>query len=215
MLSRAFWEYIEETDTELFRAAAGFMRTYSLLIQFEMDFQAASSTELGLIPINNSNGHITFEKFVAFVAPFAELPDSCVSPRYYYGELRLTRLNWLARIFLKKLTFHHIHAQWGSCLNRILAPFITIFVILSTILNAMQVELSVQSLPYELGSWNAFSGASRWFCIIVLFLAALILLVFTGLILFMFVHDIWFARSVLREKKRSHLAASQMKSGIV
>jgi hypothetical protein len=216
MLSRAFWEYIEHEDEEVFRAAAGFMRTYSFLIRFDIDFRKVTSTDLGLIPVSNCDEDITFEKFATFIAPFADLPDSFVSPRYHCGELRLTRLNWLARIFLRKLTFHHIHAQWGSCLNRILAPFITVFVILSTILNAMQAELAAQGLPYELSSWTAFSETSRWFSVLVLFLSALILLTFIGLMLFMFVHDQWFARAVLRAKNNSHVrAASEMKSGVV
>lgn len=38
MLSRAFWEHIEQEYEEVFRAAAGFMRTHSLLIQFRVIF---------------------------------------------------------------------------------------------------------------------------------------------------------------------------------
>jgi hypothetical protein len=188
----------------------------NVLFRYKIDFRKATSAELGLISVSDCNKHITFEKFVTFLTPFADLQDSCTSPRYHYGELRLTRLNWLVRIFLGKLTFHHIHAQWGSCLNRILTPFIMVFVILSTILNTMQVELAAQSLPYEPGPWTAFSKTSRWFSVIVLFLSALILFAFVGLILFMFFHDQWFARAVLREKRKSQVrAALEMKSGVV
>ncbi|KAG8413007.1 hypothetical protein J3458_013428 [Metarhizium acridum] len=214
MLSRAFWEYIEVADRELFEAAAGFMRTYRFLIQVDLDFRRAAE-DMGLIPTSSCNERLTFEEFAAFITPFADLPDKCVSPRYQYGELRLTRLNWLARIFLEKLTFHHINAQWGSCLSRILAPFIAIFVMLSTILSAMQVELAAQSLPHESSELPPFAEASRRFSVLVLFLVTLVLLFFLGLVIFMCCHDLWFARSVLRRKHRAQTQkAGEMKSGV-
>jgi hypothetical protein len=193
------------------------MRSYTYLIQHESDFKKAVSSELGLIPAyTDDDSKITFEAFAEFMAPFEQVVDACVAPRFTYGELRLTRLNWLARVVLGKLTFHHMHAQWGSCLNRILAPFITVFVVLSTILNAMQVELAVQNLPRESGPWGDFAKASRWVAVVVLVLVALILVVFGGLVLFMFSHDLYFTRAVLRKKKALKISAAlQMKSGVV
>lgn len=214
MLSRAFWEYIEGADKELFHAAAGFMRTYWSFIQVDLDFRMATE-DMVLVPTSSCGERLTLEEFLSFITPFADLPDNQVSPRYHYGELRLTRLNWLARIFLGKLTFHHINAQWGSCLSRILAPFIAIFVIISTILNAMQVGLAVQSLPHESSDGTLFAETSRWFSILVPFLVFLILLLLVGLIIFMCSHDLWFARSVLRRKRKSLVGeAGEMRSGV-
>ena len=119
----------------------GFLRTYSYLIRYEVDFTLAQ--EIGLIPKRESSDGregITSETFTRFISYFSDCEDMLVSPRYTYGELRLTRLNFYSRIFLGKLTYHHIEAQWGPFLNSALAPFITAFVLVSVILNAMQVE---------------------------------------------------------------------------
>jgi len=45
---------------------------------------------------------ITFKKFVDFLETFAQLGDDAVSKRFTFGELCLSRLNMLARLFLGK-----------------------------------------------------------------------------------------------------------------
>ena len=154
----------------MWQAAAGFMRTYAYLVKYEIDFRKAQSDELGLIPTHDGENAITYERFAQFIAPFAELDDDRVRPRYQYGEMRLTRLNWFARFLMGRLTYHHIHAQWHEYLGRFLAPFLAVFLLLSTALTAMQVELAVQSIPQGSGSWYAFSRVSRWVSVLVLIL---------------------------------------------
>jgi hypothetical protein len=214
LLSHAFWEYVQTND-KLCQAVGGFLRTYSYLIRYETDFRLASSDALSLIPADDGTEQITFERFAKFIAPFAQLEDSSVNPRYHYGELRLTRLNFCARLFLKKLTFHHIDAQWGSYLGRFFGPILSIFAVFSVILSAMQVELAVQSSPPVLDHWSAFSDASRWFSIVTVISAAIGILLLSVLILFMFVHDIWFARTVLHQKKIQSVPDAAFKSGVV
>jgi hypothetical protein len=154
MLSSAFWEYA--ADTDIGRDATGFMRTYTHLIKYEIDFEKAQS--MNLIPTEK---HITYEGFAMFIEAFEPLDDEVVSARYRYGEMRLTRLNWCARLYLRKLTFHHIHAHWNEYIGSILGPVLTIFVLVAAALNAMQVELAVQSTPQSFGSWLAFSRMCR------------------------------------------------------
>jgi hypothetical protein len=191
------------------------MRTYAYLIKFEIDFRKAQSAELGLIPTDDKVP-ITYERFAAFIAPFAELDDDRVKPRYHYGEMRLTRLNWFARFLLGKLTYHHIHAQWNEYLGRFLAPFLTVFILLSTALNAMQVELAVQSAPKGFRNWDTFSQMCRWVSIIILVLVLVISTLLIFLVLFMFIHDQIFAQKVLHQK-RSKVKKSKagLKSGVV
>lgn len=139
LLSHAFWEFLTTQPVELRRAITGFVRTYSYLIRYECDFRLATSDEhqLALIPKDDGSvsadgsDHITFERFARFIAAFQKLPDDSVSPRYRYGELRLSRLNMCAPIFLGKLTPHHIDAQWGAYLGRFLAPILSVFAVLS------------------------------------------------------------------------------------
>jgi hypothetical protein len=215
LLSSAFWEYIQKTDIEVWQAAAGFMRTYTYLIKFEIDFRKAQSTELGLIPTDDKDP-ITYERFAAFIAPFAELDDDRVRPRYYYGEMRLTRLNWFARFLLGRLTYHHIHTQWNEYLGRFLAPFLTVFILLSTALSAMQVELAVQSAPQGSGNWDAFPQMCRWVSIIVLILVLVVSTLLIFLVLFMFIHDQNFVQKILRDKRSKYKKPETiLKSGVV
>ena len=225
LLSYAFWKFLNTQPVELRRAITGFVRTYAYLVRYECDFRLATSNEhhLALIPKDDGSvsadgsDHITFERFARFIAAFQKLPDGSVSPRYRYGELRLSRLNMCARIFLRKLTFHHIDAQWGAYLGHFLAPLLSIFAVLSVALSAMQVELGVQgSLQYSLPKWTHFAYVSRWFSCLILVIIVITALFFSLLIAFMALHDIWFARSVLQQRRRAPAEISNgFKSGVV
>ncbi|KAF1990169.1 hypothetical protein K402DRAFT_371200 [Aulographum hederae CBS 113979] len=216
LLSHAFWEYIGETDKELWKTLAGFMRTYAYLIQFEVDFCKAQSQELGLIPArDDGQDPITFERFTTFIAPFSKIHDSEVSPRFHFGELRLTRLNMLARVFLRKATYHHINAQWSTYLGTFMTPFLTVFVILNTVLTAMQVDLGVLNLPQVSNSWGVFAVACRWFSVLTILLVAAALIFIFIVIVFMLIHDQVFSYKVRQAKKKDTIAAAQLKSGVV
>lgn len=216
MLSHSFWEFLEKNDAELWKACAGFMRTYSFLIQHEVDFKRASG-DLGLIPADDGVDSITYERFAEFIEPFMDLDDTSVSPRFAFGELRLTRLNILTRIFLWKMTYHHIHAQWSTYLGRFLAPFFTLFILLTTISSSMQVELAVEALPYNSGQSSTFSRISRWFSITVLILVVCTLLLYFLLVTIMVIHDFCFAKAMeYRKRTRGcQYTVSEMKSGVV
>jgi hypothetical protein len=214
LLSSAFLQYLGAKDREAFKAAVGFLRSYSCLIHYETDFREAQDN-LHLIPKKKGQNDITFEEFAKFIGQFADIKDDSVTPRYQYGELRLTRLNLLVRVLFKRLTFFHINAQWNIFFGRLLTPFLTLFLILATALTAMQVELAVQGLKDESGSWVLFSRASRYFSVVVIFSVAIAILASLILGLVMAIHDFTFARSVLRHKKTSVDDAAMRKSGIV
>lgn len=129
--------------------------------------------------------------------------------------MRLTRLNWFARFLLRRLTYHHIHAQWNEYLSRVLAPFLAVFLLLSTALSAMQVELAVQSAPQVSGSWDTFLQMCRWVSIVVLVLILLLSALYIFLILFMLIHDQIFAQKVLRLKRsRQNTLEAGLRSGV-
>lgn len=165
------------------------MRTYSYLIRYESEFTIA--IEKGLIPhLDSGKDEITWDSFAQLIGCFDRYGDDSVSPRYSYGELRLTRLNFYSRIFLRKLTFHHVDAQWGSFISHAITPFIVVFAILALALNAMQVELAVQGNEHLESTWATFASISKWTAVIILFfvLGAIVFLIM--LISIMFFHDI-------------------------
>jgi hypothetical protein len=223
LLSHAFWHYYltsarsplpHPLRADAIKAALGFIRTYSYLIRHETDFRLAQREEYCLIPAD-----VTWTRFARFIAAFESIDNELVSPRYAYGELRLTRLNFYTRIFLfPKLTFHHIHAQWRAFFENFVAPLLVIFVILSLVLNAMQVELAAQG-PGDVGSsWASFASVCRWASVCALLFMAIITMTLISLFTFFFLHDIYFARRVLREERsRGPMPTFQqrMKSGVV
>ena len=170
MLSRAFWEYIAEADPDVLKASLGFMRTYCYLIRYDVDFQMA--IESRLIP-KVGNDALDFESFAEFILQFEEIPDDGVCPRYAYGSIRLTRLNYLALITLGRPAYFAVRPQYGDYISHSLVPIITLFVVISTILSSMQVALAVQD-PDAAASWDAFTKVSKWFAIVVIFLVVLL-----------------------------------------
>ncbi|KAL8819764.1 MAG: hypothetical protein Q9191_007662 [Dirinaria sp. TL-2023a] len=195
------------------------MRSYSYLVYSGIDFKLA--VEKGLLPSDTRTAagedKITWNSFARLIASFEKYGDEDVSPRYHYGELRLSRLNFYSRIFLGKLTFHHIDAQWGAFLNRAIAPFIVVFAVVAVILNAMQVELAVQNCNKVQSSWAKFANASKWLAVVVLIFVMLVIVFISVLITFMFFHDLWFAKNVMRGKKKNLPGTSwkTKKSGVV
>ncbi|KAI0478458.1 hypothetical protein GGR56DRAFT_630399 [Xylariaceae sp. FL0804] len=199
LLSQAFWRFLPQ-DHEIYRAARGFLRTYAFLIHYECDFQRATSPELRLIPPDDGYTPITFERFAELISHVARIPDDETSPRYGYGELRLTRLNKLAKVFLGKMTFHHVEPQLGSFIGSYLAPFLTFFAVVSVALSAMQVQLATQTGNDGDGSWTAFTMTSRWFSISALLLIVILVGSVLGLFFFVLLHECLFARRLIRQR---------------
>ncbi|KAJ6256417.1 hypothetical protein Dda_8918 [Drechslerella dactyloides] len=167
LLSAAFWDWIAQADPEVFKAAAGLMRSYAFLIQSEADYRLANDDRSPLLPLAMGKTTEDFEKFVRFIDQFAHLADDELSPRYSYGELRLSRLNWLIRFLFIKVTFFHVNGEWGPIFMNILAPLIAVFAVLSILLTTMQVGLAAQSST-STDSWQAYIGVCRWFSVVVL-----------------------------------------------
>ncbi|KAG7285032.1 hypothetical protein NEMBOFW57_009650 [Staphylotrichum longicolle] len=208
--SPAFWNYLGSADADdaekrwpLYKACIGFMRSYYLLIKYEIDFKQAC--DLHLIP-KKANGTLpTYEEWCEFIVPFARAGDDRVSRRYHYGELRLTRINRTAFFFKGKLAYFHIYPQWGSFLKHTLAPIVTIFAVCSVVLNAMQVGLSAVAMlqaPPD-GLWPNFVAVSIWFSVILMTgIAAGLVAVLLGISI-MGLKDLVRGNSVRRQKKKN------------
>lgn len=216
LLSHAFWQYLASQPRDLRQSIIGFVRSYSHLIRYESDFRIAMRADHSLIPNDDGEEPITWDRFATFIAWFEKIGDDRVNPRYHYGELRLTRLNFYTRIFLPKMTFHHIHAQWRPFLGQMFTPLISSFAIFTIILNAMQVELAAEAVTEKRYQWLSFVRFSRRMSILILVLTGFITAIFGTTVIFLFVHDIWFARSVIKENRRGQIKHEKpMKSGVV
>lgn len=216
LLSHAFWQYLASQPRNLQESIIGFVRSYGYLIRYESDFRIAMRAEHSLIPHDDGEEPITWDRFATYITWFDKIGDDRVNPRYYYGELRLTRLNFYTRILLPKMTFHHIHAQWRSFLGQMFTPLLSSFAVLTIILNAMQVELAAEAILDESYQWPSFVRFSRRMSVSVLALTGFITAMFGTTVIFLFIHDIWFARSVIKENRKGQLKLENpMKSGVV
>jgi hypothetical protein len=217
--SQAFWTYLKGAQEELYQACLGFMRSYYMLIQYEIDFQEAC--ELRLIPPKQNGERPTYEEWCEFIAPFARVSDEDVNRRYRYGELRLSRINRAALLFKGNLAYFHIYPQWGSFLEHTLAPIITIFAVCSVVLNSMQVSLAAIETGNEVkaealsGAWSKFISASLWFPVVVMVSIAVILVAALVGMGIMAVKDLFRGNYVRELKKRGDPNAGTRSHGMV
>ncbi len=134
---------------------------------------------------------------VRLFAKFRSCPDSEVSPRYRYGELRLGRLNFWAKIFLRRFVFHKVqtHYAYNVYFARFYAPIIFLFAFFTVILSAMQVDLTVNP-PSDQDNpvgWKAFGTLSRWFGVVAIACAVTFSAGLLALLGFMAAREIVFA----------------------
>jgi hypothetical protein len=159
------------------RMALGFLRSYAHLIRHESDFLIAQNQHL--IPTN-----ISYTAFEFFISHFLDVPNHAVAPRYHYGQLGLTRLNFAVRLLRPStaLTLHKFlwHQPWYyQELERWAAPLLFLFAAFSLILSSMQVVL--QALGDN--TWQAFVKVSWGFSVaVVLFIITAGVSVVVGLI---------------------------------
>ena len=155
------------SSSHICRSALGYLRSYSFLVQHESDYLIAQRADL--IPKD-----ITYQAFRHFILPFRSIPDEAVSPRYHFGQLRLTRLKYAIRL-LRPLSLgntrvyhHNCYWQTGACLRRSGTPLLFLFAAFSVILSAMQVTLAALAQD----TWPAFVRASWGFSVTAIILIA-------------------------------------------
>lgn len=166
---------------KILQGARGLLRTYYHLIKYESDFDIAQTSRL--LPQD-----VTWEEFADFIGGSQLIRDSEVSPRFTYGELRLTRLNFWSRFFLKRWRYEEGLPQYGAFFNEFYGHILFVFAVFSLILSALQVELAAESLVDD--KWSGLWYTSRYASIICLVL--LILLAFNlAMVLIAMLADEW------------------------
>ncbi|KAI2694840.1 hypothetical protein CBS147333_8668 [Penicillium roqueforti] len=204
LLSHAFWQfYLADRNSkipnyqqqEIAKAVLGFMRSYAYLIRHKSDFILATNDNHRLLPKK-----ITYSSFVKFITAFEEICDDSVSPRYKFGELRLSRLNFWTKIFLGRLMYHKVHGQYGAYFAHSYGTLLFIFAVFSVLLSAMQVALAV--VPLE-GGWSVFAYTSRGFAIFTIICVALIIISLLSVFIVLSSREILYAVNDLILKRRT------------
>lgn len=177
----------------------GYLRSYFYLITHESDFHIAR--ELRLIPHD-----VTWVQLSNFLSGLGGVTDLDVAGRFHYGEIRLTRLNFYSKLILRKFYFHRVHGQYGAYFETFYGPLLFTFGTLSLLLNAMQVEMSVEQVNLKdqwLGVWDACRGFSIMCLLLVLVLSLWLAVLF----LYKLVNEWVYALSQHRIRKAPSLTA--------
>ncbi|KAE8446801.1 hypothetical protein EG329_011578 [Mollisiaceae sp. DMI_Dod_QoI] len=153
---------------QLYEAACSFLLSYAWLVRHESDLRIAH--EKGLLPDN-----INWSTWTEFIGDFLEHIDlqslNSVSPRFQYGELRLSRLNKIYR--LTRFNWRDIirgymaaSTWYQDFFARNFAWLLAIFAVMSVALSAMQVVVGLAR------GGQAFANASYGFSVASLVVAA-------------------------------------------
>ncbi|KAI1164286.1 hypothetical protein F5B18DRAFT_256378 [Nemania serpens] len=175
LLDPLFWASHILYDAELAQCARGLLFSYTALIAYESDFRLAR--EKGLIPSS-----VTWEGWKRLVKEVLQNHDmAMLNPRYWYGELRLNRMNIVYRVkgFIfrgySKVDGHAVYADLIADNFAALAGILGYVVI---VLTSLQVGLGVDSLAENMAFVN-FSYGFTIFSIIapVIAVAGILLIV--------------------------------------
>ncbi|KAI9676588.1 MAG: hypothetical protein M1822_008302 [Bathelium mastoideum] len=175
-----------ETVTPSFdrTVSVGFLRSYAFLIEYHIDFIMAK--ELHLIPED-----VEWIRWSKFIHSFRCLKDDHVAKRYHYGQLRLSRLNWVVRLVHPQHSstnwFYHVpHWSITEYLAQATIPLLFIFASISLALSSMQVVLSVsmdglRDLHLDEAGVRHVNCAFWVFSIAILFLVGLLWVLLLGI----------------------------------
>jgi hypothetical protein len=165
LMNYAFWKcFLSEATPDLRKAALGYVRSYYYLILHQSDFDIAIEKKLIYSTMD-------FAGVLYFLRSFRDIGDDAVTPRYHYGELRLSRLNFFSRVYRFELFNREVHWRYDDYFAQIIAPTVFIFATVSVALAAMQVVLAAEQLGHT-STWMAFIFTSQWYSVTCLFLAA-------------------------------------------
>ncbi len=145
----------QQRQERIRKAAKGYLRTWVFLVRHKSDFRIAQEPPLQLLPPD-----MTWEKFCHFAASLHEIHNHDVSERYHYGEIRLSRLNFYCKIFLRKRFYQRMYPQYGDYFGRFFPPLLFILGTLSVFLSALQVVMAVKQVSQF--HWRIIWVIARW-----------------------------------------------------
>ncbi|KAI1451381.1 hypothetical protein F4805DRAFT_463852 [Annulohypoxylon moriforme] len=158
LLDADFWNTYIKGD-ELVKCARGFLFSYTALIAYESDFKLAKDKRLLPEDIDWVQWKILTKEILS------NHHYEFINPRYWYGELRLSRLNKVYRVrqgfILRGYSKVASHAVYADLIRDNFAALATILGYVVIVLTAMQVGLGVDRLQSD----EAFQNASYGFTV--------------------------------------------------
>ncbi|KAL9100374.1 MAG: hypothetical protein Q9163_004244 [Psora crenata] len=162
LFSYDFWVRSLCSEKELYKCACGLILSYVWLVRYVSDFRIAKSS--GLLP-----DRLEWHQWSRFATGFMEAIDPYglgqVNQRYEYGELRLTRLNYIFLLEPSNLTLRNVirgymgGSSWTCALvSRNFAWLFGILFYATAILTSLQVGLATEGLKEHVAFQQASYG---------------------------------------------------------
>ncbi|KAF2867481.1 hypothetical protein BDV95DRAFT_503009 [Massariosphaeria phaeospora] len=214
LLSPKFWKTDICPHDDLYRTALGFLLSYATLIEREADFKIAK--ESGLIPEEVSwTAWLEWVEEIVTMSAYAEsllsspstssssfLPHVPVNERFYYGELRIGRLNWIYRLVLgKPRGYLSGCTTYGAFMRQNINSLLTLFAYTTIVLSAMQVGLTTPSLTNN----YTFGMAAYIFSIFAILAPLLTIFTLSSILVVLFVANL--LRTLRIRGKRRRMGA--------
>ncbi len=208
LMDYSVWQNYICRNRHLYGCASGFLLSYAWLICHRSDLAIANEKGL-LCP------KIEWHRWTAFSKSLlSKLDHTCLSNiniRYGYGELRLSRLNWIYRLSANTRSpttfvrgYMHGYNRYSTFVRRNFAWLLVAFVYITIVLTAMQVGLATNRLSKDGRFQNASYGFTIFSILAPLIGIIVITLVLCGLFAFNLLATVSFKNEV--ERKRQTLA---------
>ena len=163
LLDYDFWKDHICRDTNLYECGCGFLLSYVWLVCSKSDLKVAQ--DAGLL-----GPEVSWETWVSFTRALLRTIDiqtlEQVNRRYHYGELRLSRLNWIYRLTSRNRShvtfirgYLYGYTRYSDIVRRNFAWVLVAFVYITIVLTAIQVGLATD----RLGQSDMFQNASYGF----------------------------------------------------
>ena len=208
-----FWTDYLCKDQDLYECACGFLLSYVWLVCSKSDLKMAQKE--GLLDLD-----VDWDRWRAFTRAILSSLDTTslegVNKRYHFGELRLSRLNWIYRFLSKNPSLVRVvrgymygYNQSSDLLQRNFAWVFIAFVYISIVLTAMQVGLATDRLRRSV----MFQSASYGFTVFAILTPLVIIIIFlldlVGLSVFNIMATIFLKRRTERDR-HSMVSRSQL-----
>ena len=206
LLHHGFWREHICRDVDLYQCASGFLLSYIWLVTSKSDLKMAQEKAL----LNSAITWAGWQSFTRSLLSSINIETlENVNIRYQYGELRLSRLNWIHRFFSPDRTpttiirgYMYGYNQYSDILRRNFAWVLVVFVYLSMVLTAMQVGLTTNRFEKSVVFQEASSAVTAFSIISPLIVMAVIVVNLIGLCIFNVTATLSFKSRTERTRQR-------------
>ena len=157
LMDYAFWTKHLCGNEKDYQDACGLLLSYTWLVCYQIDLKIAK--DHGLLP-----DWMTWVDWISFTRAVLDAIDyeslSNVNERYEYGELRLSRVNWIYRLTFRNLMRGYLYRynRFSVFLSINFAWLAVALLYISVVLSAMQVGLATDQLKGSSRFQNASYG---------------------------------------------------------